>query len=332
MSPRRHHLDDQLAQLRRVAEDDALLDALARRDHVTPSGSASADRDDVTTLLRALTVDVDTHVERAVSRPAAPAVSLLPPKQRPRPTRVRRSAAALGLLGAIVAGGTGVAAAVTGDPFAGFDGLQRVIQAATSGVKEVPPKAPRAPSSTPPVHGSLPAGSPAAVPSGGLTFAPAPTGTPGAASEHQVAPGAGPATTPPPTAGSDREPATARGQSHSVNGNQHSVSGKQHSRSADEPGPTTPGQPPSPAEREQPSKPSPGEGALRPAPSDEPSVTVQVHPTHPVAPPRRGAADHGVKPDPGQKGVSASSHRGSVPGSVPAPAPVTSPEPPPDGD
>ncbi|HEX5561065.1 MAG TPA: hypothetical protein VFX52_05435, partial [Nocardioidaceae bacterium] len=153
MSPRRHHLDDQLAQLRRVAEDDALLDALARRDHVTPSGSASADRDDVTTLLRALTVDVDTHVERAVSRPAAPAVSLLPPKQRPRPTRVRRSAAALGLLGAIVAGGTGVAAAVTGDPFAGFDGLQRVIQAATSGVKEVPPKAPRAPSSTPPVHG-----------------------------------------------------------------------------------------------------------------------------------------------------------------------------------
>lgn len=260
MSPRHHQADHQADhQMRQIAEDEALLEALARRDDLTLSPE---EQDDVTTLLRALTVDVDTHAERATSRPAVgPAVSLLPASQpRPHPMRVRRSTAALGLLAAIVAGGTGVAAAVTGDPFAGLGGLQRVIEGATSGEPQAPAQvSPAAPSSGAPSHqapGAVPGGGPGGIPGGTLTFAPAPTGPAGTAGRTPEAPGAvlpttGPAATLPPRQGqpfSTGSPAGPRGA--------ESTARPQQSQSRHEPkGPPT-AHPSRPAKSAEPGKPA----------------------------------------------------------------------------
>ncbi len=288
MSPRRHLAAH---RLRRIAEDDALLEALARRDDLPLSLD---DQDDVTTLLRALTVDVDTHAERATSRPAVgPAVSLLPASdQRPHPMRVRRSTAALGLLAAIVAGGTGVAAAVTGDPFAGLNGLQRVIEAATSGDTEAPPKVPAASSSGAPTHpsapGAVPGGAPGGIPGGTVTFAPAPTAPAGTAGRKGEAPGAvlpanGPAATDSPrqaspfSAGSPKKSADAE-----------STTGPQQSEPAHEPRART---------TVKPSK------ATRPTQSPSPPADSDD----------QGDAEQAPEPDAGRQVVSSSSQRPVAP-------------------
>ncbi len=284
-----HHADD---DLRQVAEDDALLEALARRDDLPLS---AGDRDDVTTLLRALTVDVDTHAERAVSRPAVrPAVSLLPATdQRPHSMRVGRSTAALALLAAIVAGGTGVAAAVTGDPLAGLAGLQRVIGAATSGDAEpptpvptpssstgpahpgVPGAAPGVPGATPGVHGGTPAGTPA----GTVTYA-VPPGPAATAGRKPEAPGAVLPTSSPRQA--------APLSSASAPGSTGAESVRRHQQPTQEPTASA-------AQRSEPAKPTRSPAAA-------------------VGRGDRDATDPAPEPDPGRPDVSSSSRPGSAPG------------------
>jgi hypothetical protein len=298
MSPRRHLADQ---DLRQVAEDDALLEALARRGDVPSVPGAG---DDVTTLLRALTVDVDTHADRAASRPAAvPSASLLPAgEQRPHPLRVRRSTAVLGLLAAIVAGGTGVAAAVTGNPMAGLEGLQRVIEAATPGRADAPVDVPPTASSGAPSHhpgapGAVPV--PGGTPGGTITFAPAPTAPEGTAGHKPKAPGAvRPTTSPRPAA-----PLSARPSGSSKA--DESVTEQQRPRSAEEP------ETGSKVHSPKPSPPAPRSTPARPARSSSP----------PAGRGERSGGEQAPALDAGRPDVSSSSHHLVAP----VPGPKTSP-------